>query len=288
MTRATLIRPPEPKQAQVITACVKRRMLLSPSFARVTLMGEGLGRLERLGYDQWLRIFMPRSPLRREAVDELRLPNVADPDWYSRYLHTPEEVRPHMRYVTVSALRRGHPADLGAPEVDLDIVVHSEPDAGGRSPLSTWAQTAEPGDEVGVLDQGLIFRPDHGADAVLLIGDETAVPAISGILRSLPHNARGHALIEVAGSRDIQALTGPEGVEVKWITRSRSKALPGDIVALAARDILRGGVGRPYVYAAGESRLTGALGMTLREELAWPKHLFTLVGYWHDSGRERG
>ncbi len=282
MTQVTQIRTPEPRPAHVISASVKRRMLISPSFARVTITGEGLGAIDRLGYDQWLRIFMPRA-----AGDELRLPDSRDPDWYSRYLHTPEALRPHMRYVTVSAFRRGHPADLGAPEIDLDVVVHSAPDLRGKGPLSTWAQTAEPGEAVGVLDQGLIFRPNHGADEVLLVGDETAVPAIAGILRSLPHDTRGHALIEVPGSRDVQAMPAPEGVKVSWMTRSRVKALPGDLVVLAARDVLGDAVGYPYVYAAGESRLTSALGMTLREELVWPKQLFTLVGYWHDSSQER-
>lgn len=280
MSQVVETRRPDPKQSLVITATVLRRMRLSPSFARITLGGDGLKNLERRGFDQWFRIFMPRA-----GVDQLGFPDAGEPDWYTRYLHTPDPLRPHMRYVTISAHRCGHPADIAGPEIDVDVVVHGEPGEPGAGPLSTWAQTAEPGDVVGILDQGLIYRPHHGAGEVLLLGDETAVPAIAGILRSLPPQARGSAFLEVPRSGDVQVMPGPEGVSVRWLPRSRTKAQPGDLVVRAAREILGDLDPHPYVYAAGESRLTNALGMTLRDELSWPKHLFTTVGYWHKAVR---
>ncbi len=284
MRQAVETSRPDPKQALVITATVLRRMRLSPSFARITLGGQGLKGFARRGFDQWFRMFMPRP-----GAEQLGLPlGDGEPGWYTRYLATPDGGRPFMRYVTVSEHRCGHPDDIAGPEIDVDVVLHGEPGAPGAGPLSTWAQTVEPGDAVAMLDQGLIYRPDHAADGVLLVGDETAVPAIAGILRSLPRGARGSAILEVPRRSDVQVMPGPEGVAVRWLPRSITRAQPGDLALQAAREVLGQVDQHPYVYAAGESRMTSALGMTLRDELAWPQHRFTTVGYWHHAAREQG
>ena len=46
------------------------------------------------------------------------------------------------------------------------------------------------------------YAPDPAADWHLLVGDETALPAISVALEALPANAIGQAFIEVAEPED--------------------------------------------------------------------------------------
>lgn len=269
MSTATESRPTR----RVLTANVSRRERLSPSFARVTLAGGGMAHFAYQGYDQWFRMFLPRerSPLALPTGEY-------DDAWYAQYIATADTERPCMRYVTV---RDRRPDGANGPEIDVDVVLHGEvgqPDVG---PLSAWAQMAAPGDPVALLDQGLLFKADVAAGVdVLMVGDETAVPAIAGILRSLSPATAGLAIIEVPEAGDVQALAAPMGVDVTWLPRGSSRERPGSQALAAALAALPRDT-HPYVYAAGEAAMTRALDNTLRQELDWPKELIHCVGYWH-------
>ena len=105
----------------------------------------------------------------------------------------------------------------------VDMVLHLEGDLVG--PGSTWASRAVPGDRIVVLAPrrgypygGIEFTPAPGAD-LLLVGDETAVPAICTVLEQLPDDARGTAFLEVPVAADVQDVRRPAGVEVVWLAR---------------------------------------------------------------------
>jgi NADPH-dependent ferric siderophore reductase len=58
------------------------------------------------------------------------------------------------------------------------------------------------------------------ASRLLLVGDETALPAIRGVLRDLPADACGAAFVEVPVAADVQAdVSVPAGVELTWLPR---------------------------------------------------------------------
>lgn len=267
--RTSVANKPDTKPTPVVTATVLGRRRLSPSFARLTLGGEGLEGFDHQGYDQWFRLFIPR-----EGKGRMLLPagGLSD-DWYAQYRAAPEDRRTWMRYATVADYRQGaRPgARLGArlggrlggrpgagAELDVDVVVHGRPGDPGSGPLSTWAQTAAVGDRVALLDQGTIFRPEQADQDVLLIGDETAVPAIAGILRRLAPGVRGRAFLEVPYPEDVRESTGPSRVEVVWLPRHGVADVPGQRLLDAVRGYLQADAA-PYVYAAGEMRLTKAL-----------------------------
>src|SRR5690606_27966493 len=114
------------------------------------------------GYDHWFRLFLS-TPGHGQLPGRLPLPEAPrDSDWYGLFRSTAAESRPTMRYVTVREYRRIGPSRGGAAsvELDVDVVIHGQP---GRSPadstagpLSSWAQTAEAGQRVALLDQGTI------------------------------------------------------------------------------------------------------------------------------------
>ncbi len=262
------------KHPYPLVTTVLGRQRISPSFARLTLGGGDIADLPHHGFDHWFRLFMPRP-----GHDGADLPTGApDPLWYSHYLAKPDEERPRMRYVTVREHRR---AGAGGPEIDVDVVVHGEPGEPGCGPLSTWAQTAEPGQRVGLLDQGPLFKPELASHGVWLVGDETALPAFAGILASLPLDARGRVTVEVPREEDVQDLARPVGIEVEWLPRQNVSEVPGDLALAAVR--MAANEARPYVYAAGESVMTASLGRLLLQGMAWPKELVHTVGYWHYS-----
>lgn len=261
------------KHPHLLVTTVRSRRRISPSFARLTLGGGDLSDLPHHGFDHWFRLFMPRPG--HEGTD---LPTRPDPLWYSQYLAKPDEERPRMRYVTV---REHRLTGVDGPEIDVDVVIHGEPGTPDCGPLSTWAQTAEPGQRVGLLDQGPLFKPELASNGLWLVGDETAVPAFAGILASLPPDTRGRVTVEVPREEDVQELAKPVGVQIEWLPRGNVTEVPGDLALAAVRMTSNGA--RPYVYGAGESVMTASLGRLLLQGMAWPKELVHTVGYWHYS-----
>jgi NADPH-dependent ferric siderophore reductase len=111
-----------------------------------------------------------------------------------------------MRNYSVQAYRASGPS--GGAELDVDFVLHgSGPTAG---PASRWAETAAVGESVVIIDEGIGFAPERGVDRVLLVGDETAAPALAGICASLPPRRRdGRRGSAVRGRRsDVRGARG--------------------------------------------------------------------------------
>src|SRR5690606_21463669 len=107
-------------------------------------------------------------------------------------------------------------------EVDVDMVVH-----GDGGPASRWLLAARPGDRVVIVGPDARSKDNAvGADwapgtasELLLAGDETAAPAITSILESLPPGRRARAFIEVPRAGDVLDVTLPADVELTWLVR---------------------------------------------------------------------
>jgi len=194
---------------------VRRVERLSPSFVRVELGSPALADFGVDGplWDQRIKLVFPGS--------SGRLPSFAgaDESWYATWLDIPAEERGHMRTYTVRDVV-GTGTDT---RLVVDLVLHLVDGASG--PGSRWAATARPGDRLvmiaprrGEAFGGIEFVPG-GAQRLLLVGDETAVPAVSAILEQLPAGARGTAFLEVPETGDVLDLDAPVGVEVVWLPR---------------------------------------------------------------------
>ncbi|CAA9394690.1 siderophore-interacting protein [uncultured Nocardioides sp.] len=191
---------------------------LSPSFVRVELGGAALADLGVAGplLDQRFKLVFPN------ACGELPDVTGADESWFGSWLDRPAEERGHLRTYTIRE-QLGSGADT---RIVVDIVLHLEPGATG--PGAAWAATAAVGDRLVTLAPragagfgGIEFDSSSAGPQprLLLVGDETAVPAISGILRDLPPGSRGAAFLEVPVSGDVLDVVAPVGVEVVWLPR---------------------------------------------------------------------
>ncbi len=205
--------------AEVEVVSVER---LSPSFARFELGSPALADFGVDGpiYDQRIKLVFPGSSGKVPLL-------VGDDSWYATWLDQPEDERGHMRTYSVREVR-GSGVDT---RLVVDVVLHVDDDDCG--PGADWAARAVPGDRVvtlaprrGVPYGGIEFEPGS-ARHLLLVGDETAVPAISSILGCLPEGARGTAFLEVPVSEDVLDLDGPVGVEVIWLPRDGA---PGGVL----------------------------------------------------------
>lgn len=246
----------------LVHARVVRTERVTPHMVRVTLGGEELDRFEPRGFDQWFRLAVP-------VDDGSRLDNLPDRfglAGYLRFLTLPKGTRPVIRNYTVRAFRE-HPREL-----DIDFVVH-----GTEGVAGPWAVAAEPGAEIALIDQGCGFEP-RDRDWTLLVADETGLPAIAGILRDLPRDTTGHAIVELFDSRDRQELEAPDGFTVHWVVRSADEA-PG-AAALSALRALEFPSGSVYAFAVGESGVATGARRHLVAERGVPKGDVTFAGYW--------
>ena len=119
----------------------------------------------------------------------------------------PGEPRPVIRTYTVRRF------DAKAGELDVDFVLHS-----ARGPAAEWAAKARPGDWLGVSEPGGRYQPNPEAGGHLIIGDESALPAITTVLDALGDFAGPvEVYIEVPDRDEEQPL--PSWASVHWLHR---------------------------------------------------------------------
>jgi NADPH-dependent ferric siderophore reductase len=173
--------------------------------------------------------------------------------------------RPLVRTYTVRAQRVG--------EIDIDFVVHQE-----AGPASRWAQEAQVGDRILVGGPGPKKMVDQSADWLLVVGDMTALPAISVNLEQLPATARGYAVIEVATEADIQTLSAPANIEIHWLLNPH----PGtdDNGLLDKVKSLPWLEGRPCVWCACEFSSMRVLREHFRAKSDLDRSNLYISSYW--------
>jgi NADPH-dependent ferric siderophore reductase len=201
---------------------------LSPNFRRITFGGYSLRDFGVHGDTLDLRIKLMIPSL---AADGSQIPlpvfEMSQAGWYREWLAMDPAVRGSMRTYTVRQAR----LDEVYPEIDVDFVMHFD-DHGHGGPAANWALNAKPGDAITIIGpnnraahcltaeiySGIEWRPGL-AQRILLAGDETAIPAISAILASLPEYMTGHAFLEVPEAGDFLELSSPADVEITWLAR---------------------------------------------------------------------
>lgn len=267
----------KPAEQRLIHLEVLRTERLSPHWARVTLGGGEIDRFVPMGYDQWFRLFLPVGG---DAGLE-RIPAKANKlIGYLRFLRIPEGERPVMRNYTVRAYRPA--TDAGGAEIDVDFVLHGSAEDGTAGPASSWAETGSAGESVVIIDEGIAFNPERGVQDVLLVADETGLPAVAGICASLPSDASGIALIEVPSADDALEFDRPAGVEVRWLVRDDPARVPGTL-ALAALTELSGHdapAASCHAYIVGEQALPAAARRHLIAQRGLDKSQISFCGYW--------
>ena len=233
---------------------VAARRELGPSLVRLTFTGVDLAHFGTNSHplDLRIKLIIPGPAASADHFASVRPGALLDPethaDWYRRWLQIDAEDRGWMRTYTVRDQRAaGHPGNLsGLPEIDVDFVLHLEPEPiPGSGVAARWAKDAAVGDTISLLGPNrALVGPDYGgiefrpgtARTVLLVGDETAVPAIGSILEALPASISGHALLEVPDHRDQQQLLTRSGVQVTWLARGDRPH--GERLDAAVRDLM--------------------------------------------------
>src|SRR6185312_226609 len=127
---------------------------------------------------------------------------------------------------------------------------------------------------------GVDFRPPAGTDEVLLAGDESALPAIGGILARLGAGTRVRAWIEVGHPDDMQELPTWADAEINWLVRGSGRCLTD---AVSAADPV---AGQGYAWIAGEAGEVRKLRRHLVGTANMDRRHVTFTGYWRRGATE--
>jgi NADPH-dependent ferric siderophore reductase len=163
--------------------------------------------------------------------------------------------------------------DRDACTLVIDFAVH---DAG---PATRWAIEAEPGDklEIGGPRGSAVVSPTF--DWWLLIGDETALPAIGRRIEEMPSGTRVISVVAVADEAEEQIFDSAARHEPVWIHRSLDRADdPAPLLSTLRTMPLPNGDG--FVWIAAEGRVARALRNYVVESCGHPLAWTKAAGYW--------
>jgi NADPH-dependent ferric siderophore reductase len=180
--------------------------------------------------------------------------NVAIPPAGAPYpaIFDPKEIRdshdravwPARRRYTVRAW------DATTEQLTLDFVVHGDSGVGGP-----WAAATGRGDVLVFEGPAGGYRPDPTADWHLMLGDESALPAIAASLEAVPEGATAVVRLVCDGPDHEIELTCPGILDLRWLHRC-GVGVDADLLPEATRE-LDFPQGRVDAFVHGEADETG-------------------------------
>lgn len=158
----------------------------------------------------------------------------------------------------------------------VDFVVHGDDGVAGP-----WAATARPGDEVGVSLPGGGYRPAPDAAWHLMVGDESALPAIAASLEVVPPGVPVVVRVVCDRPQDQLSLDSPGTLDLDWLHRRRADD-PEELLAEAVQSLpfLRGPV---QAFVHGEASEVRQVRRHLLDERGVPREALSCSGYWRRS-----
>ncbi|WP_116135441.1 siderophore-interacting protein [Trinickia diaoshuihuensis] len=163
--------------------------------------------------------------------------------------------------------------DTGERTLDVDFALH---DAG---PATRWALAAKPGDtlEVGGPKGSRVMEGEP--DWWLLVGDETALPAIGRTIEEAPAGTKVISLAAVTSEANEQHFETRAQYEAHWVHRPAERADdPQPFLDALAKLALPEGDG--FVWIAAEAHVTRAVRDYMRGERKRPPSAVKATGYW--------
>ncbi len=163
--------------------------------------------------------------------------------------------------------------DAAARELTIEFVLH------GEGPATAWAAQAVAGATLGIGGpRGSFLVPDD-FDAYLLMGDETALPAISRRLEELRPGVTAIALIEVADAYEERHLPTAANAAITFL--HRNGAAPGTTTLLQdAAQSMAMPSGDVHAWIAAEIDTARALRSHFVQLRGLPRDHVRAAGYW--------
>ncbi|MEP7185192.1 MAG: siderophore-interacting protein [Rhodanobacter sp.] len=230
---------------------------LTPHMQRVVLGGPELQGFVSASPDDHVKLFFPNG------VGDIVRPEVGPtgPVWL-----------PHIDYSPMRDYTPRH-HDAQRQELTIDFVLH------GDGPAAAWAAKAIPGQRIGVGGPRGSVLIAEDFDHYVLVGDETALPAIGRWLEQMPAHAGVTVLAEIPEAADRQIFTSAAQVDVTWLERDNRLASDSNLLEDALQR-LSPPDGDTFYWIATESRHARAMRIWLSEQREIPKDWIKAKGYW--------
>lgn len=176
----------------------------------------------------------------------------------------PEAPRPPSR--TYTPLRY----DAMARSMQIEFVMHGEGIASG------WAQTAKVGDALYLAGPGGGYEMPQDIRSLIVVADETAMPAAGMLVEAAPSNCEVTALLEIPDAGEERPLSAARSTSPTWLHRNGAQG--GTLLDRAVA-----GLGSPddaYWWIACEANAMRRIRMhLLKERNVGPARVHTR-GYW--------
>ena len=227
---------------------------LTPHMLRIVLGGDELDGFSIAAPASSVRLLLP-PPGSTELVMVT---------WTGNQFELPDGSRPPIRTFTPRHF------DADSNELTLDVVLHD------HGAATDWARAAAPGDEVAVSGPGRSDDLHPDARSHLLVGDESAMPAIAQLLEWIPADRTVDAHIEIRSADARIALPQRSNTTVTW-HEAADAAAPGDAMTdalMAVTDLA------DDIWVAGEAAAVQRLRKYLFDERGRDRSGVTARGYW--------
>jgi NADPH-dependent ferric siderophore reductase len=242
------------KSRPLVKLRVLRKQWLTPHMIRIVAGGEGSAHFRPNGFaDAYVKVLFPQPGVRYPEPLDLGAIRA----------EFPREQWPVMRSYTVRSF------DEEAGELTLDFVYHG--DVGLAGP---WAARTTPGDELLLTGPGGAYAPSTEADWHLLVGDESALPAIAVALEAMPPKVPVHVFLEVSDPSEEQPLPTKSEAHIRWLHRSAGDDLVAAVRSLGFPE------GTVQAFVHGEAGFVRQLRRFLLDERGVRKDLLSISGYW--------
>lgn len=242
----------------VRTLTVRSATTTAGTIRRITLEGSELQGFTSLGPGDHIRAFFPDP-----ETGIVSLP--------ARITGAAEQVgTPIFRDYT--PLRFTPSTETTPASLDLEFVLHENP-----GPATAWAEHAQVGHSLTIAGpRGSKFVPE-GASSVLLIADESALPALGRWLELLDENTPVTSIITVREEATRAYLSPEESTRANahWVIRPQGA--PDFVAEITALNLDLNGV---YVWAAGEAGSLIPLRRHLKYTLELDRSQYEVDGYW--------
>ena len=157
-------------------------------------------------------------------------------------------------------------------ELDVEFVLH------GDGVASDWAAKASVGDDLLLAGPGGGHDISSDCTEMVLLVDETALPAAGMIIDALPANCQVTLVAEVQDAQDELVPSARSVQRVQWLHRLPVEAEPGSLLLAAARRLSPGADAQWFI--ACEAGAMRAIKTELLKERDLPREQLITRGYW--------
>ena len=182
----------------------------------------------------------------------------------------PKKMKSHMRTYTPRSF------NPDTNELTVEFVLH------GHGLASTWAAEAQVGDPLTLAGPGGGMDIPDTLKTMVMMVDESAMPAAGAVLEALPAGCTPMVVCEVEDAQELRSLSATVEADPTWLFRQEQAASPGQVLENYLPEVLSKVKDSDDVlwWIACESNAMGRMRSQLLNQKNVSKKRLVTRGYW--------